>query len=175
MNRLEGLWEIRAISLSDPVPEISSELSELEFSLVVLGRAFARWQVRCMAAAGADDMTPTDILILHHVNQCSTERSLADICSILNIEDTHVVTYSLNMSIRSGLLQKTRYGREVSFATTRKGRDTCLAYREIRESCLLPGFSGTNSENHNIGEGANLLRILSDRYTQAARIAIGGY
>jgi predicted MarR family transcription regulator len=124
-----------------------------------------------MAAAGVKDMTPTDVLILHHVNHRDTEKKLADICFALNIEDTHVVSYSLKKSIGMGLVQNAKRGKEVFFATTARGRDLCMRYREVREACLMPGFSGAESENQRLGEVARLLRTLSGRYDQAARAA----
>jgi predicted MarR family transcription regulator len=61
-----------------------------------------------MAAAGAGDMTATDISILHYLNHHGTERTLADIGYVLNIEDIHVVSYSLKKAIGLGLAHKAR-------------------------------------------------------------------
>jgi predicted MarR family transcription regulator len=70
------------------------ELSELEFGLIIASHAFGRWMTRCMAGAGVKDMTETEILVVHHVNHRGREKKLADICFVLNIEDTHVVSYA---------------------------------------------------------------------------------
>jgi len=163
--------EPRIVSSLHLVSQKSPELSEFEFGLIIAGHAFARWMVRCMAAAGVKDMTPTDILILHHVNHRDKEKKLADICFAINIEDTHVVSYSLKKSMGMGLIQSTKRGKEVFFATTQKGRELCLSYRKVRETCLMPGFSGEEGENQRLGEVARLLRTVSGRYDQAARAA----
>lgn len=163
--------EPRIVSSLHLVSEKSPELSEFEFGLIIASHAFSRWMVRCMAAAGVKDMTPTDVLIVHHVNHRDAEKKLADICFALNIEDTHVVSYSLKKSIGMGLVHSSKRGKEVFFATTPKGRDLCLSYRKVRETCLMPGFSGTEDENQRLGEVARLLRTLSGRYDQAARAA----
>ena len=76
----------RIVSSSHLVSEKSPELSEFEFGLIIAGHAFDRWMIRCMAAAGVKDMTPTDVLVLHHVNHRGTEKRTADICFVLNIE-----------------------------------------------------------------------------------------
>ncbi|MCX7176727.1 MAG: winged helix DNA-binding protein [Proteobacteria bacterium] len=161
----------RIVSSLHLVSEKSPELSEFEFGLIIASHAFSRWMVRCMAAAGVKDMTPIDILILHHVNHRGTEKKLADIGFALNIEDTHVVSYSLKKSVGMGLMQNSRRGKEVFFATTEKGSELCQRYREVREACLMPGFSGAENENDRLGEVARLLRTLSGRYDQAARAA----
>jgi predicted MarR family transcription regulator len=163
--------EPRIVSSLHLVSEKSPELSEFEFGLIIASHAFARWMVRCMAAAGVKDMTPTDVLILHHVNHRDKEKKLADICFAINIEDAHVVSYSLKKSIGMELIQSAKRGKEVFFSTTRKGTEVCMNYRKVREACLMPGFTGEESENQRLGEVARLLRTVSGRYDQAARAA----
>ena len=149
----------------------SPELSELEFGLIIFNHAFSRWTVRCMAAAGCPDIAALDVLVLHHVNNQSLEKKLADICFVLNVEDTHVVSYALKKLAGLDLVESSKRGKEVFFATTARGREVCERYRQVRETCLLPGFSGTDEDNRRIGEAASLLRTLSGRYDQAARAA----
>ena len=149
----------------------SPELSELEFGLIIFNHAFSRWMVRCMAAAGGPVMTALDVLVLHHVNNQSQEKKLADICFVLNVEDTHVVSYALKKLVGQGLVEGSKRGKEVFFGTTARGREICERYRQVRETCLLPGFSGAGEDNARLGESASLLRTLSGRYDQAARAA----
>lgn len=163
--------EQRIVSSIHLVSEKSPELSEFEFGMIIAGHAFDRWMVRCMAAAGVKDMTPTDVLVLHHVNHRNSEKRLADVCFVLNIEDTHVVSYSLKKLMAMGFVASAKRGKEVFFSTSAEGRDQCLRYREVREACLMPGFSGAEEENRRLGELARLLRTLSGRYDQAARAA----
>ncbi len=166
---VEGVQRI--VTSAHLVSAKSPELSEFEFGLIIAAHAFERWMVRCMSAAGVKDMTPTDVLVLHHTNHRGVEKRLADICFVLNIEDTHVVSYSLKKLVAAGLVSSTKRGKEVFFATTPKGAELCSAYRAVREACLMPGFSGTDEENQRLGEVARLLRTLSGRYDQAARAA----
>ena len=85
----------RIVSSEHLVSERCPELSELEFGLIIASHAFGRWMTRCMAGAGVKDMTETEILVVHHVNHRGREKKLADICFVLNIEDTHVVSYAV--------------------------------------------------------------------------------
>ena len=59
----EGCIVSSAHLVSAKVPE----LSEMEFGMILAWHAFSRWMMRCMAAAGVSDMTPIDVLVLHHV------------------------------------------------------------------------------------------------------------
>ena len=113
----------------------------------------------------------SDVLVLYHVAHRDTEKRLADIGFVLNVEDTHVVSYSLRKLGGLGLVQSTKRGKEAFYSVTDQGRETCLAYRDVREACLMPGFSGSADENAHIAELAQLLRTLSGRYDQAARAA----
>lgn len=161
----------RIVSSSHLVSEKSPELSEFEFGMIIATHAFNRWLIRCMGAAGVKDMTPVDVLVLHHVNHRRSEKRLADICFVLNIEDTHVVSYSIKKMLGMGLLSSAKRGKEAFFSTTEEGAALCQRYREVREACLMPGFSGLPEENVRLGELARILRQLSGRYDQAARAA----
>jgi predicted MarR family transcription regulator len=161
----------RIVTSAHLVSEKSPELSELEFGLIILGHAFNRWLIRCMSAAGVKDMAPMEVLVLHHTHHRGVEKRLADICFVLNVEDTHVVSYALKKLVAAGYVASTKRGKEVFFRTTDEGAALCQRYREVREACLMPGFSGTEEENGRIGDAARLMRTLSGRYDQAARAA----
>ncbi len=161
----------RIVSSQHLVSPKSPELSEFEFGMIIAWHAFSRWMTRCMTAAGIKDMTPIDVLVLHHVAHRDSEKRLADICFVLNVEDTHVVSYSLRKLAALGLVHSRKLGKEAFFATTDAGREACVAYRDVREACLMPGFTGSAEDNAQIGDLARLLRTLSGRYDQAARAA----
>ena len=159
------------VSSSHRVSPKSKELSEFEFGLIIAGNAFNRWVIRCMAAAGLKDLTTIDALLLHHVNHRAREKKLADVCFMMNIEDTHVVSYSLKKLVGLGLLDSEKRGKEVVFFTTQTGQDYIQRYREVREACLVASLSKDGSENAKLGELAGFLRMLSGMYDQAARAA----
>src|SRR5450830_486823 len=149
----------------------SKELSEFEFGMIIANNAFNRWMVRCISAAGMKDMTATDVLVLHHINHRAREKKLADIAFILNIEDAHVVNYSLKKLHTLGLVNTERRGKEVLYSTNEAGQDLCRRYYVIREQLLVSGLSGDDAESEELGQLAHFLRILSGLYEQAARSA----
>jgi predicted MarR family transcription regulator len=159
------------VSSSHLVSPRSQELSEFEFGLILASNAFMRWVVRCMAAAGLKDLTSLEVLLLHHVNHRAREKKLADICFMINIEDTHVVAYALKKLVNLGLLQTEKRGKEVLFSTTKSGQDYITKYREVREACLVAAMAHEGNENARLGEMAGFLRFLSGMYDQAARAA----
>ncbi len=164
------------VSSSHLVSERAAELSEFEFGLIIAGHAFDRWAVRCMAAAGLSELSRLDVLVLHSVNHRARDKKLADICFVLNVEDAHTVSYALKKLARLGLVDGTRRGKEINYATSAEGRDACQRYRQVREDCLVAAlgvFSGPGGGdvNSQIGGLADLLRALSGLYDQAARAA----
>lgn len=159
------------VSSAHLVSTRSAEMSEFEFGLIVAGNAFHRWIVHCMAAAGLGDLTALDVVVLHHVTHRARDKRLADICFIMNVEDTHVVNYSLKKLQSLGVVAASKNGKEVTYAPTDAGRAHVQRYRAIREACLIDALHAHDDLNRDIGELARLLRMLSGMYDQAARAA----
>jgi predicted MarR family transcription regulator len=153
------------------VSDRAPDLSAVEFGLMIAGHAFNRWVVRCMAAAGLPDLTAIDVIVLHHVHHRQRGKKLADICFTLNIEDTHIVNYSLKKLERLGVVKGERSGKEVIYAVTPKGSEIIGRYVEVRERCLIDGLPAASSGLEFSQDLANLLRGLSGVYDQAARAA----
>lgn len=168
-NNLARVGAKPIVSSSHLVSPRSQETSELEFGLIIAWNAFSRWAIRCMAAAGVPDLTITDVLILHHVNHRARNKKLADICFVLNYEDTHVVAYSLKKLVSAGLVHAEKVGKEVLYAPTPEGEAAIARYREVREQCLIGNLGA--ELNDNIGDVARTLRTMSGQYDQAARAA----
>lgn len=161
----------RIVSSSHLVSDRAAELSEFEFGLIVAGHAFHRWMVRCMTAAGHPDLNPQDVLILHTVNNKARDKKLADICFILNIEDSHVVNYALKKLEDRGLVTRIKRGKEAYFQVTEEGTAACERYREVREDCLINALVAMGTDPKALGALAGQLRALSGLYGQAARAA----
>lgn len=162
---------IPIVSSAHLVSPQSSEMSEFEYGLIVAGNAFHRWVAHCMSAAGLKDLTPLDVLVLHHVTHRARDKRLADICFIMNVEDTHLINYSLKKLQNLKVVESRKNGKEVIYASTESGRTFVQRYREIRESCLIDALKADDGMNRDIGELARLLRVLSGMYDQAARSA----
>ncbi len=159
------------VSSAHLVSPRSAEMSEFEFGLIVAGNAFHRWIAHCMSAAGLKDLTPLDVLVLHHVTHRARDKRLADICFIMNVEDTHLINYALKKLQHLGVVASRKSGKEVTYAATDVGRQYVERYREIRERCLIQALSADEALNRDIGDLARLLRLLSGIYDQAARSA----
>lgn len=146
-------------------------LSEVEFALTIVSNAFQRWMVRGMAAAGVPGLTPIEVLILHAVNHRDREKTLADLCMMFNIEDTHIVAYALKKLEGLGLVAGGKRGKERTAKVTPAGAETCRRYRDIREALLVDSVQRLNVGGGELSGIAALMRALSGQYDQAARAA----
>ena len=144
-------------------------LSELEFGLILLGHAFDRWMVRCAAAAGIADLSALDVLVLHTVNHRGRPKRLADICLVLNVEDTHLVTYAVKKLQGHALVASDRSGTEQTVTSTALGEAVCRDYRAIRAALGVKPVRGTGVDERKLSELAGTMRALSGHYDQAAR------
>ncbi len=163
--------ESRIVSSRHLISERCAELSELEYALIMTSNAFNKWMVRCMTAAGEPDMGAFDVSLLHHVNHRDRKKKLVDICFVLNVEDTHVVTYALKKLVKAGYVTSEKVGKELYFYTTEEGKALCMKYRDVREACLIAIQVESGIPGPSIGETAQLLRTISSLYDTAARAA----
>jgi predicted MarR family transcription regulator len=149
----------------------SPALSEVEFGLILAGSAFSRWMGRCMAAAGKPGLSAIEILILHTVRHRDRPKRFADICLVLDIEDTHVATYAIRKLEEAGLVATGRAGKEKLVSATEEGAALCARYAEVRERLLTRPLRSSGPAEAQMSEVAELLRALSGYYDQAARAA----
>ena len=146
-------------------------LSEVEFALTMANNAFHRWMVRCMTAAGQPGLSPLEVLIVHLVHHRERPKTLADICLVLNIEDTHLANYAIKKLASHGLITTGRKGKEKTIAISPRGAAICTRYGEIREALVVRAARQMGHDPADISRMAALLRTLSGAYDQAARAA----
>ena len=110
-------------------------LSELEFSLTLAAAAYQRWMTRCAAATGLS-LTPIEVLILHTVRHRDRPKRIADIALVLDIEDTHLVTYAVRKLEKAGLIATRREGKEKLLVATEPLAASFAGYCHICERNL---------------------------------------
>lgn len=150
----------------------SPAMSEVEYGLILASHAFSRWMVRCMAAAGLLGLSPIEILILHSIRHRDREKKLADICLVLDIEDTHIATYAIRKLEKAGLLTTGKAAKEKTVKITAKGAEACAHYAQIRERLLVDSTANARPSEETLSELAALLRFMSGAFNQATRSAI---
>lgn len=146
-------------------------LSEVEFAVTMLGQAYHRWMVRCMTAAGGPAMSPLEVLIVHLVHHRDRAKTLAEVCLILNVEDTHLANYAIRKLTEAGLVKAGRKGKEKTVEITPEGAALCTRYAEVREALLVQTARQLGFDPAELSRTAALMRALSGSYDQASRAA----
>nr|WP_321454959.1 winged helix DNA-binding protein [uncultured Cohaesibacter sp.] len=146
-------------------------LSEVEFAVTMMVNAYHRWIQRCMAASGTEGLAPLDVIVLHSVNHRGRSKTLSDICLVLNVEDTHTVSYSLKKLENAGLVKSGKRGKEKIAEITPAGEQTCLEYKKLREALLVKPMKALGLDEADLSQLATVLRMISGNYDQAARAA----
>lgn len=147
------------------------ELSEFEYGLTIVNNAFLRWMQHCAKAAGVSELGVLDIQVIHHVAHRDRAKNLADICFVLNLEDSHNVAYSLRKLVKQGLLSSERRGKETYYQPSRSGWQFCREYKSVRERCLIESLKDLKLSDRQLSDIAGALRTLSGFYDQASRSA----
>mgnify|MGYP000061857217 CR=1 FL=1 len=159
------------VSSAHLLSEKGASLSEYEFGLIIAHNALNRWMLHCAKASGVDSLAPLDVLIVHNINHRERAKRIADICFVLNIEDTHTVTYSVKKLVKLGFVSGKKKGKEIFYTTTKPGSTFCMTYKTHRERCLVNSLKQMNLDPGELSELANTLRALSGIYDQASRAA----
>lgn len=146
-------------------------VSELEYAMTVTYSAMQRWTVLATAASGHAGLAPMDVQVLHSVFHREREKTLSELCLVLNIEDTHLVNYALKKLEGMGLVVTGKRGKEKTASVTDEGRKACERYHEIREALLIESVKALGFDAEEVSKAARLLRVLSGQYDQAARSA----
>jgi len=146
-------------------------LAEFEMSMIVFWNTFSRWVERCGQAAGVDESSTFDLLILHFLRVRRRPLRAVDIGFALSIEDQHLVSYSVRKLVRQGLLRSEKNGKEILYSPTHKSDASYGRYVEVRERLLVSGIEMIKNPKYDIVALGAMLRALSGTYEQAARAA----
>jgi predicted MarR family transcription regulator len=109
--------------------------------------------------------------VLHSVNHRARGRRLSEISMVLNIDDSHLVAYSLKKLVSAELVRVVKDGRESRYETTRLGDEACDDYRAIRSDFLVRGVKMIANSPAGIENLATLLTTMTGIYDQATRLA----
>lgn len=149
----------------------STRLSELEYSMIVSINGFWSWVSHCAEAAGGRGLGPLDVLVLHAINLRARNKRLADICLVLNVEDTHTVAYSLKKLEEYGYATHRMDGRDRIYQSSADGDAFCTRYLEVREKSLVENLRVDEMDFGRLDDTARTLNRMARYYDQASRTA----
>jgi len=125
-----------------------------------------------MNASDVVGLNSLDILILHALNRRPKGQRLSEIGVVMNIDDTHLIAYSLKKLMNAKLVEATRTGRERIFVTTAEGDTACATYHRIREKFLVREVAKRETDFTQLEKAAATLSDLASMYDRAGRAAL---
>jgi predicted MarR family transcription regulator len=146
-------------------------LAEFEMSTIMFWNTFSRWVERCGQAAGVEESSTFDLLILHFLRFRRRPLRAVDIGFALAVEDQHLVSYSVRKLVRQGLLRAEKNGKEILYSATQKSEASYRRYIDVRQRLLVSGIEMLKNPQYDIVDLGKMLRALSGIYEQAARAA----
>jgi predicted MarR family transcription regulator len=146
-------------------------ITRFEQSLQVVKNSFEQWVRRCGARAGMIGFASIEIEVLHIIGRAKEARRIADICFVLNVEDTHIVTYAVKKLLKAGLVESKRSGKDALFSITRVGGERMLAYAEVKRQLLLEAAERFSEQDIDLETLAEKMHVLASIYEKAARSA----
>jgi predicted MarR family transcription regulator len=165
MRAMSTIYDTTGLS-----PE-STRLSELEYSMIVSINGFWSWVSHCAEAAGGRGMGPLDVLVLHAINLRARNKRLADICLVLNVEDSHTVAYSLKKLEDYGYATHRVDGRDRIYQSSPDGDAFCVRYLEVRETSLVESLKADEVNFGQLDDTAKTLNRMARYYDHASRTA----
>ncbi len=153
-------------------PSDAQRLSTFEYDLITVMFGFFRWIETCMNASDVIGLNSLDILILHALSRRPKGQRLSEIGVVMNIDDTHLLAYSLKKLMNASLVEARRIGRERIFVTTSKGDTACANYHRVREKFLVRESAKRESDFTKFEKAAATLSDLAPMYDRAGRAAL---
>ena len=144
-------------------------LGEVEIAAASAGHAMQRWIMSCTRAAGQDRLALVDVLVLHYLAHRPGPERLADLRFALDIEDTHVVAYSVRKLCSRGLITARRVGKDKTYSPSQLGREHVQRFEEVRTQRLLAQLQSIEPDR--LQELGRYFKTMSGLYDQAARAA----
>src|SRR5690606_21426835 len=126
---------------------------------------------RCAEAAGGRGMSPLDVLVLHATNLRARNKRLADVCLVLNVEDSHTVAYSLKKLEEHGYATHRQDGRDRIYESSPDGDAFCARYLEVRERSLVESLKADAVDFERLEDTAKVLNRMARYYDHASRTA----
>lgn len=155
-----------------PDNERSARIWDLEFLLTVTNNAFQRWAVRCMASSGEAGLAPLEVMVLHAVNRRAQHGTTSDLALLLNLDDSHLISYALKKLEARELVKSQKRSKEKTISVTARGASVCEAYIETREQCLMQMLRLSDFDQEDFKHLERTLRLLAGSFDHAARAAI---
>lgn len=154
--------------------ETEFRVTELEFGLMRVSEAFARWVAAADEMVGLSELKHAEHVILHVIRMQNRPKSGATIARLLNRDDLPNIQYSLRKLESSGLIQKNKDSgsKTFTYAITALGEELTNEYSRLRSEILIRKFRSLTNFEERVEDATELLSIITGIYEESARTSV---
>lgn len=147
--------------------------TEFEWAMLRFQQAFERWVLQLGNITGMNDLSYTEIVILHVVGMQDRPKTAAAIARQLNRDDIPNIQYCIRKLIKHDLCQnvKQNAGKTRVYELTDNGRATVHDYAKLRQEILTTQTMGIDQVDDRMHDAARLISMLTGLYDEAGRIS----
>ena len=154
--------------------ETEFKVTELEFGMMRVLEAFARWVAAADEMVGLSELKHAEHVILHVIRMQNRPKSGATIARLLNRDDLPNIQYSLRKLEGSGFIQKNKEAgtKNYSYSITELGERLTNEYSKLRTEILIRRFRSIADFDDRIVDTTELLSIITGIYEESARTTV---
>jgi predicted MarR family transcription regulator len=154
--------------------ETEFKVTELEFALMRVIEAFARWVAAADEMVGLSELKHAEHVILHVIRMQNRPKSGATIARLLNRDDLPNIQYSLRKLESIGLIQKIKEpgNKNHSYSITKMGENLTNEYSQMRSEILIKKFRSIAEFDVRVEDTTELLAIITGIYEGSARSSV---
>lgn len=150
------------------------KVTELEFGLMRVIEAFARWVAAADEMVGLTELKHAEHVILHVIRMQNRPKSGATIARLLNRDDLPNIQYSLRKLENSGFIHKNKEvgTKNHSYSITKLGENLTNEYSKLRTEILIRKFRSLSDFDARVEDATELLSIITGIYEESARTSV---
>ncbi|WP_353226716.1 winged helix DNA-binding protein [Novosphingobium sp.] len=154
--------------------ETEFKVTEMEFALMRVIEAFARWVAAADEMVGLSDLKHAEHVILHVIRMQNRPKSGATIARLLNRDDLPNIQYSLRKLESAGLIHKNKEAgtKNHTYSITKLGERLTNEYSKLRSEILIRKFRSLTSFDERVEDATELLSIITGIYEESARTSV---
>lgn len=151
--------------------ETELTITELEFALLRVLEAFARWVAAADEMVGLSELKHAEHIILHVIRMQNRPKSGATIARLLNRDDIPNIQYSLRKLESANLIQKNKEaGTKIyTYSITKFGETLTNEYAKLRSELLIRNLKSITDFDARAHDAAQLLSIMTGIYEESGR------
>lgn len=149
------------------------ELTELELSVLRLSAAFNRWNEAACFAVGGEQLTASEVNLLHIIGMQGRPKNATTVASLLNRDDQANIQYGLRKLRKLDLITVVpgRNRKSFDYDVTPKGRELVGNFSELAREIVYSATASIDQAVDRFVISADILRILTGIFDESARVA----